>query len=239
VTYGIYVATSGAVALERQLDVVANNLANATTTGFKALEVSFEEVLADAEAPNRHLVDAGPTRVDPSAGPVQQTGNPLDLALEGPGFFVADAGGGQRVLLRSVAARVAADGRLRDPAGRALELREGGGLALDPARPVQIDPDGGVRQGGDVLGRLLTADVVLPAGLAPLSAGAYQVTPESGAAVEVDTRVISGALEGSNVQSVTSMVRLVRLERDSQSLMKVIQAYREADEGIIGAASRG
>ncbi len=236
--YGIYVATSGALALDQQLEVVSNNLANANTTGYRSLEVSFEEVLRDAEAPNRHFVEASPTRVDMRAGPVQATGNPLDLAMEGPGYFVVDAGLKNPALLRSVAAKVGADGVLRDPAGRTLQAAGGGTIAVDPSRPVSIDGRGNVQQDGAIVGRLATVDVPAPAGLEPISAGAYVVTDESGPASEIDARVVSGALEGSNVAPVTSMIRLVQLEREHQSLLKVIQAYKEADEGIIGA-SRG
>lgn len=236
--FGIYVATSGAVARQTQIDLVANDIANAGTNGYRQATVAFEEVLRDAQAPNRHLVAVAESQVSPRPGPMQTTGEPLDLALGGAGYFTVEGPGGEGLLVRSVSAQLGPDGALRDRAGRPL-LGEQGVLRVDPLLPVTVEGDGTVIQAGEPVGRLLVVDVADPRVLRALGDGSYAPTQASGDAVPMVTEVVAGALEGSNVHPVESMVRLVRLEREHQSILKAIQAYREADEAVITAATRG
>jgi flagellar basal body rod protein FlgG len=87
---------SGAVAQSNALDATANNIANATTTGFHGDRITFREALGAAKSPDVALVGAGTTRVDTQAGALSQTNNPLDLALEGDGMFAVDTPNGVR-----------------------------------------------------------------------------------------------------------------------------------------------
>lgn len=233
--HGIYTATAGAIARRSQLDITANNMANATTTGYRAQRVTFQEVFQDTTAPTRHLVAVGRPVVSRERGPVERTARPLDMTLQEEGFFVAEDGLG-RVLLRSVSAHLDPDGSLRDPAGRRLALA-GGFSSVDPSRPLEIGEHGQIVQDGREVARLLVVDVRDPRGLAPVGAGAYTTTLDSGEAFPVAARVEAGALEKSNVNPVAHMVRMIALEREYQSLTRVINAYQEADEGIIAASS--
>ncbi len=234
--HGIHMAAAGAVARRTQLDITANNLANATTTGYRAQRVNFQEVLFSEAAPNRHLVAVGRPMVSWERGAVEQTGRPLDLALSEEGFFVAEGIGG-RVLLRSVSVQLDPNGVLKDTAGRTLRLA-GGDAALDPNAAIEVTDRGQVRQDGREVARLLMVNVPDQRGLSPVGLGGYVTTLESGAAFPISAEVVTGALEKSNVNPVTDMVRMLQLERDFQSLTRVIHAYREADEGVIDASQR-
>lgn len=233
--HGLYTATAGAVARRTQLDLVANNLANAGTAGYRAQKVSFSEVLQDSQSPNRHLVAVGRPMVSWERGPVESTGRSLDLVLQEEGFFVAEGVEG-RVLLKTVSARIDSDGTLRDAVGRRI-LQAGGDERLDGTSPVDVGERGQIIQGGREVGRLLTVDVVDPRGLQPAGNGGYLPTQGSGDLIPVSAPVVSGAIERSNVNSVSSLVRMISVEREYQTLTRVIHAYREADEGIISAAS--
>jgi flagellar basal-body rod protein FlgF len=235
--YGIYVATAGAVARQTQLDLVANNLANADTAGYRSQEVSFNEVLHDAtEAPHRHMVAVGENWVSMEPGPLVATQNPRDLAIEGSGFFSVSDGGFQ-TLTRSLTAQVGPDGRLVDAEGRTL-LGQSGPIFVDRLAEFHVDEGGQVVQDGRPIDRLRVVDVSDPRGLVPLGGGGYQTSPESGTAFRTDAKVVQGALEGSNVRPLDSMIQLIQLQRDYQSLSRAITAYRQADEELI-RASRG
>ncbi|HLL23801.1 MAG TPA: flagellar hook-basal body complex protein, partial [Kofleriaceae bacterium] len=93
---GIYIATAGAVAQSNALDATANNIANASTTGFRADRVSFKEALGAARSVDTALVDTASTRLDNEAGAIESTGNPLDVALEGDGLFAVETPNGPR-----------------------------------------------------------------------------------------------------------------------------------------------
>lgn len=234
--HGIYTASAGAVARRTQLEIVASNMANANTTGFRAQRVSFEEVLPHQEAPNRHLTAVGHPVVSPERGPLARTERPLDLAMQDEGFFVAESPGG-RVLLRSLSATLDASGVLRDTSGRRLVFA-GGDSTLDPSRAVQVGDYGQLTQDGREVARLLLARVPNARALRPAGAGAYLPTQESGQAFPVSAKVVSGALEQSNVNTVSNMVRMISVEREYQSITRVIHAYREADEGILNAGGQ-
>lgn len=235
VAYGIYVATAGAVAREAQLDVVANNLANADTEGFRAQELRFQEVMYDElEAPHRHLVAVQGTEVSHRAGPIQTTHDPADVALDGPGFFAVGSPAAP-VLVRTLRLQVGVGGVLTDSHGRAIVGSEGV-IRADPGRSISVTDSGEVVQDQTRLGRLQVMSVINVRGLEPTGYGGYAPTPASGPAFPAEGAIIPGAIEGSNVDSLQSMVQLITLQRDFQSLNRAIQAYREADEGLISAA---
>lgn len=238
-TYGIYVATSGAVARQNQIDVVANNLANATTAGHRSVEVTFEEVLRDVRGGDRHMVATSEQRLSSEAGPVQFTDRPLDFAFDGGGFVEAQAQGGRAVLVRTASLYVDnTDGSLRDGAGNVmLDETTALPIQLRPGVEAEIQQNGEVWQEGARMAQLRVRDVPNPEQLEPLGAGTYAPTEDSGEVFAVEGNMKTGYLEGSNVVPLENMVELIRLERGYQSTMKVIQAYREADDSLIQKTS--
>lgn len=239
-TFGIYVATSGAVARQNQIDVVANNLANATTAGHRSVEVTFEEVLRDLRGGDRHMVATSTQRLSTEAGPIQFTDRPLDFAFDGAGFVKAEGRAGRSVLVRTGSLYVDnKDGTLRDAAGNAMINADDDKLIrLRPGLEAELTETGEVWQDGARVAQLTVLDVPDPAELEPLGNGTYAPTEDSGEVFKVEGNLKGGYLEGSNVVPVENMVEMIRLERGYQSTMKVIQAYREADDKLIQTSGR-
>ncbi|MEM1026244.1 MAG: flagellar hook basal-body protein [Myxococcota bacterium] len=232
---GIYVATSGAVARQNQLEIVANNLANVDTDGFREQQVSFQEVLVDeVDAPNRRMVALGRTYGSQRQGSLKTTNNPRDLAIEGTGHFVVGTESGQQ-LTRALTLQLSPRGDLQDAFGRRV-FGETGPIILDDLESVRVDRRGQLVRDGEVLDRIRTVDVANPSGLQPTGLGLQQPTQESGGPFLVEAQVVAGALESSNVNALESMVQLVQLQREYQTLSRAISSYREAEEGLIEAA---
>lgn len=226
-----YVALSRASALERNLDVTANNIANANTAGFKAEHAVFEAYVerqrhADVEDSVSFVVDGG-SFVDLAQGGLEVTGAPLDLAIEGPGWFAYQGPGGRTVYGRDGALAVDGAGRIVTRSGAAI-LDQGGGAFQIPqgADGLAIARDGTVSDaGGSILGRIgvfAAPDIqsysrigngffAAPEGAAPA------LTPAPGAAV------VQGVLETSNVNAVAEMTRLIELHRAYEHALKVAE----------------
>lgn len=201
---GLYTALSGAIAQSQALDAVANNVANASTQGFRAERVRFEEVLHEAAGPQGRQVIAARGDQDPRAGNITQTNQPLDVALEGEGALQVVDGRGEVRDVRGGSFGRDAEGLLVDGEGRALLGDDGQPLVVSPeARTLAIGEDGTVRADDEPVGRL-----------------AIRGTP----------RVLGGALEGSNVNVVRSMVDLVKISRTYEALTRMIEGYKAIDE---------
>jgi flagellar basal-body rod protein FlgF len=228
---GIYIATSGAESQQDALDVTANNIANASTTGYKAMRVSFSTALSNAQSADSAFVGAQTKGNDNTDGSLIQTDNPLDLALVGDGFFTVQTGNGPRYTragsFRLDAARqlVNSDGHpALSPTGQPIAMPEG-------ATSLSVDARGQIVADGEVVGQLALARFA-DGGLRREGASLFSATgrPLEGEGPEV----VSGALESSNVNIVRGVVDLVKVSRTYESLMRMIDGYRE----IEGRAAR-
>ena len=233
---GIYSALSGAIAQQRALDVVANNVANAGTVGYRADTVSFREAVSRARggpAPDGlRYVGVARLSTDRAEGPLIQTDNPLDLALRGDGLFAVQTPSGVRYT-RAGSFRLDAEGVLRTAGGHALLAA----APEDPDRPelrvppgatgVRVDADGGVRVGERAVGRIRLArfapDALTKEGLTLFSARG-EGEPAA------DVQVLQGYLEGANVSPVAGMNELITASRSFEAFQRVIQAFRQIDE---------
>jgi len=221
---GIYVALSGAVAQSQALDVVSNNVANASTTGYRAVRVTFGQALSKAN--DQFFATAQGTSTDTTQGTLVQTGNPLDVALQGDGYLAVNTPGGVRYT-RAGELRVSQDGRLVNADG--LEMRGAGGkpISLPPdAAEITIGADGTVTVGAQEIGKLELARFA-PQGVAREGATLYRATqaPIAGA-----PEVVSGALESANINVVRGMVDLIRVSRSYEALHRAIETYKEIDQ---------
>jgi flagellar basal-body rod protein FlgF len=229
---GLYIAATGLLAESRRQDAVANNLANATTTGFKRSETTaspFDEMLLTSMGtPGRPTIGTlqmgaqvnGVTRID-SQGALKFTGNHLDLALIGDGHFTVDTPNGRRYT-RDGSFSLDATGRLVTKEGNAVLDTAGKPITLDQGE-VKIAADGTVSQGGTVRGTLqLTA--LDPASIATESTSLLTGTPSGTATATVR----QDHLESSTVNVVSEMVELIRVMRSFESNQKSVNAQDEA-----------
>lgn len=196
---------------ERRQEIAANNLANANTQGFKA-ERAFARVLGDA-------IPVAEIATDHKAGALSPTGNPLDLALGGEGFFVVETPQGER-LTRSGSFRLDADGRIVNQSGHAL-LGEGGPLVVTGGA-VSVDAAGAVTVDGKEVGKLRVETV--PAGTRMAHQGGTLFVPDGARTpVPPEQRVVQqGFLEDSNVNTVGSMVDLISIQRSYSAVQKAM-----------------
>lgn len=244
---GIFTAVSGAMAQSAKLDTVANNLANVNTVGFKRDEQLFREYLTSfnkepgaIEAPrvpasiesfyahnggDKSFVDLDGTASDFSQGTLKQTGNPLDLAIEGDGFFEVATPDGAR-LTRAGNFVVDGDGRLITKQGYPVQ-REGGGEFQFTGSDVVISSTGEVFERGESVGKLSLVkvgnkDALLKQGMNLYS---YKDTIDPLVGIATDAKVSQGALEGSNVNVIREMTDMIAATRTFESTQKAIQAY--------------
>jgi flagellar basal-body rod protein FlgG len=253
----LQVAATGMAAQETKLDTVANNLANANTTGYKKQEVEFEDLLyqnlraagptANGIAPSSTQVGSGARVIATSRafaqGPILQTGNPLDVAIEGNGFLTVQRPNGDLAYTRSGSLKLDAQGRLVTTDGLPIEPA----ITVPPdATSVTIAPDGTVSvmqpnnpQPAQV-GQLQLATFPNPAGLVSLGHNLYEPNAAAGepnvgpAARDGRGSFLQNALEGSNVDVVTEMIGLIRTQRAYEINSKVISA---ADEMLRNATN--
>jgi flagellar basal-body rod protein FlgF len=214
-------AASGLRAKMEALDLLANNLANTSTIGYKGdqefngLFIGAQDGVLPSQLP---VVERQWTRFSP--GQLQPTGNPLDLALGGSGFF-AVAGPTGPLYTRNGAFRLSAQGLIVNGDGYEVKSAGGAKIQATPGIPLSIESDGTVRQEGADLGKIAVFDFSDPSTLAK-SGHVYFRSPESTPATVANPEVLSGRLEGSNVNAAEAAVRLVSVMRQFETLQKAI-----------------
>ena len=251
---GMYSALSGNLAAMQRLDVIASNLANVNTSGFKRDRLAFESVLASTVNPP--AVPPGKTadpvllqeriQTDYTAGALVQTGNVLDMALQGDGFFVVATPDGV-AYTRQGHFRLMGDGTLVTANGYPV-LSSGGQqpIRIDVAgqpgggKPV-VDAQGGISVNGEVVGNLAIVDFPRPyqltkvAGTLFVPADAEGAGPQQAGAM---TTVAQGALEQSNVDSIAEMVQMVEASRFFESCQRVVRNYDDMAAKAVNELAR-
>jgi flagellar basal-body rod protein FlgF len=220
---GIYVSMAGATARERQLEAIADDLANAQTPGFKSTRPVFRTVLAEQNGVRAFPAAAG-SGADLRAGATSNTGNPLDV-LPDEGHFLA-------VRTRDGGVAYTRDGRLQvDPRGtlRAADLpvltTDGREVAIARDSKLEIGGGGELVVNGEPIGRL--GQVRLDGQAKKIGPSLLQPLPGSGQAVQVEGRVQSGAVELGNRTALDSMVDMVSAQRHFDASMQALDAYRK------------
>jgi flagellar basal-body rod protein FlgF len=227
--------------LQRRLDVSANNLANLNTTGFKADDVLAEDVSTSARAEDapfdiRFVRDIGLVR-DMGQGPIASTGNPLDLAIEGEGFFMVQGANGDRLYTRDGALSIAGDGRLVTSDGRAVLSSGGAPIQLDPqGESPSIGRDGVIRVAGVEAGQIGVVSFAAPGALEKVGDNLWSAQDQ--AAAPFEGVVVQGALEGSNVRPVNEITRLIEITRAYQSVSNIVANADELRRSAIERLGR-
>jgi flagellar basal-body rod protein FlgF len=227
----IYLSMSGAKATMQRQDTLANNLANVSTVGFRAELQAFRAVPVEGSgASTRVYALETTTGYDPSAGNISATGRNLDIAMKGNSWLALQALDGTEAYTRAGSLDVSADGTLTTRGGLTV-LGDGGPIQVPPNSEVSIGSDGtvsakGVNGKSTSVGKLklVTPEVALQRGTDGLFRAADGDLP-----ADAKARVQDGALEGSNVSAVETMVAMITAARQFESQMKMLQTA-EGDE---------
>ncbi len=225
----LLIGLSRQVALGRELDVIANNVANVTTNGFKARSALFKEYLAPRASadtfpqPDRKLsyvIDNG-TPLDMSSGAIERTGNPLDVAIKGDGFLVVRTAAGERYT-RNGALDLNARGELVTSDGHPVVGENGPIVFGNTESGFNIGADGTVTTSLGQRGKLRLVRFADPQGLTNEGANVFAAAVPPVAAGPA-ARLEGGALERSNVKPIVEMGRLVEVNRAYASIAALLQ----------------
>jgi flagellar basal-body rod protein FlgF len=236
----LLVGLSRQIALRRELDVIANNVANIGTTGFKAENVLFEEHLARGARIDHFPVPQDrrvsfvldrETRTDMAQGPLAQTGNLLDVALEGDGFFAVETPQGERYT-RAGGFAINSAGELVTPAGYRV-LGNAGPITVDPNDTnIAIALDGTISTREGERGRLRVVRFEDPSQLVKQGDNIYS-SEAAPVAADRRTRVVQGSIEKSNVRAMFEMGRMIEVTRAYTSLAQLMSRTEELRRSAI------
>jgi flagellar basal-body rod protein FlgF len=227
--------------LQRRMDVAANNLANVATAGFKADTMVFDEANttaahADSDPRDIRFVRDVTVMRDMRQGPIAMTGNSLDVALEGDGFFMVEGPDGP-LFTRDGAFSLTGDGRLVTSDGRSVLNSGGAPIVFDPQgeSPV-IGRDGAIRVAGVEAGRIGVARLAAPGALSKVGDNLWDAQGQ--AQEPFEGVVLQGAIEGSNVRPVIELTRLIEISRAYQSAAKIVSNADELRKSAIERLGR-
>lgn len=226
---GLYSAAAGMSAQEQQLAAIGNDLANVSTEGYKSERVAFSDLLYNtvAQAGTDTTAGAGASAQfighSQAQGSIKETGEPLDLAIEGDGYFQVTQANGQVALTRNGAFGVDASGAITAANGNLLAppIKLPAGVA---ASELRIGPDGTVTAGQRTLGQIKLVTVTAPGHLRAEGSSELVPTAESGAPHPATAaKIHQGALEESNVDMAKEMALMVSTQRSYQLTSTAIQ----------------
>ncbi|NNL85026.1 MAG: flagellar basal-body rod protein FlgF [Myxococcales bacterium] len=231
-----YISTAGAAARLKQLDIVANNLANMATSGFKSDRVVFDAALEGAirsldgtPAPGAtgHVFgSAGASHFDPSRGSAVQTGRGLDAAIDGLGYFVVETPDGVRYT-RAGSFNVSPVGELVTPSGDPV-LGEGGPITVG-SEAARIQADGSVvGDSGAEFGKLQVVEFSDPAQLEKVGDAQFRAPADVVDLPVESPLLLPGAIEGSNVDPTRELATLMILQRSYEAAMQVMRSEDES-----------
>jgi len=233
----IYTAMSGAKHILEQQATTSHNLANATTTGFRAQIDQFRAVpVQGAILPTRAFVVDSTTGSDLRGGAIQQTGRELDVAVQGDGWIAVQVEDGSEAYTRNGSLKLDENGQLLTGSGLTV-LGDGGPLTIPPGRniamakdgTISLVPDGSAATGLTSVGRLKLVNPPA-ADLVRGDDGLFRLKDGSPADADPNVTLISGALESSNVNVVDEMVNMISLARQFDMQMKLLQ-HAENNDG--------
>ncbi|MFK3736261.1 flagellar basal-body rod protein FlgF [Massilia sp. TN1-12] len=226
----IYTAASGAKHILEKQATTSNNLANVSTTGFRAQLDTFRAVPVQSEGmPTRAFVVDNTVGADFSAGAIQVTGRDLDVAVKGSGWIAVQNPDGSEAYTRNGAFQVSPNGLLQTSSGQTV-AGEGGPITIPPDVTISVGTDGTIATlsttdrpaASTVLGRI---KLVNPnqADLVRGDDGLFRLKDGSAAQADASVTVTGGALEGSNVSAVEAMVDMISLGRSFETQMSLLK----------------
>ena len=233
----VYIGLSRQAALRREMAVVANNIANMNTTGFKREMVIYQthEAKAPFATPNHLVIDRG-TATDFMQGPLNVTGNTFDLAIDGPGFFQVDDGTGT-YYTRNGSLTLNENNQLVTNQGYVLLDQAGDPIFIPRSSDaITVEGDGTVKLGDEVYGRLNVVEFDNPIGLRKERDSLFS-TEELPRAAEAST-VNQGKIEGSNVNSIVEMTNMMTVHRAYDSIKNLIDSEGQRQQRVTERLAR-
>jgi flagellar basal-body rod protein FlgF len=231
----IYTSMTGAKHLLFRQETLANNLANASTTGFRAETVALRAVpLRGNEAGTRVATVETTIGNDFTPGPMQQTGRDLDVAVQGAGWLTVEAGDGREAYTRAGNLQVSPEGVLQLPNGTPV-IGEGGPITVPVNAAITIANDGTLsaklagQKATNQVGRLKLVNP--PADqLTKGTDGLFRTKDANDADADPNVRIVSGTLEGSNVNVVEAMVGMIAAARQFELQMKLLENAQQNEQ---------
>ena len=222
-----YIALSKQTTLQRQMSVIANNLANMNTSGFKAERMVFREYISKpSETETLSFVqDFGLAR-DFTEGTATLTGNPLDLSISGPGYFALDTQNGDRYT-RHGRFQLNETGQLVTGEGDIVLSNNGAPITIPPGSgSLTISADGSITGANGPLGRIGLVEFENERNLKRSENNLYEAKGERARAAE-NSSMLQGNLEGSNVQPILEMTRMIEVHRSYRSTQNFIKTEHD------------
>lgn len=238
----LYVSLSRQMILRREMDVIANNIANADTTGYKfenllvRTEPSRPAAMADGPNPIKFVLDDGVAR-NFTQGAMRSTGGTFDLGIEGKGFFKVETDEGER-FTRDGRFTLTPEGRLVTQGGAAVQ-GDGGEIILDPAKgQVAIAQDGTISQNGERVGKVAVYLFDDRSVLAKDQNNLFKNTSNAQPTADTASQVRQGMLEGSNVNPIMQITRMIEVSRAYESVVRSIENTADLSKRAIERLGR-
>jgi len=236
-------AASGLRSRMEALDLLANNLANSGTAGYKGDREFYglftgeaQDAMGNGSSATLPMVERQWT--DFSQGTIQATGNPLDVALSGRGFLTVKGPAGN-IYTRSGNMHISSTGELVTGEGFRIQAKGGGSIRVSTNTPIEISTDGTVRQDGHVLGQLELVDFKATDSLRKVSGACFENTnPKNPPVAASDLDVQQGKVEGSNVAVPEMAMRLVGVMRQFEMLQKAVSMGVDMNRKAIEEVAR-
>jgi flagellar basal-body rod protein FlgG len=229
---GMYSALSGNLAAMKRMDIISNNLANVNTPGFKKDKVSFEGLLSSITNPPAFppsttadpILQKDNIYIDYAAGPVAQTGNPFDMAIDGDGFFVVNTPDGP-AYTRQGNFRLSADGTLVTTDGFPVQ-GQGGAIRLNGSR-IEINSRGEVMVDGAQAATISMVDFPKPYELTKTGSALFVPNDAETVPQAAKGELRQGHLEGSNVETISEMVQMIENSRYFDACQRTILSFND------------
>lgn len=236
----IYAGLSRAVALQRDMDTVANNIANMNTPGFRAQYMMLDEYIEKPKGildPLSMVIDRGQWMSN-KPGSVQMTGKQTDAAIQGDGFFGVDVKG-ETLYTRAGNFAVNPQGTLVTAEGNPV-ANAGGAPIIIPreSTAISIAEDGTISNQNGEIDRLMIKEFSNINQLEPVGDSLYRASADANPAEAKNSRVLQGGLEGSNVNPIMEMTHMIDVHRAYQNTHRMLQAEHDRQRGMIQKLTR-